>query len=36
MVNHCLRKDEKGDMSIRQIPKTKLRDDLQQIVEENK
>jgi succinate dehydrogenase / fumarate reductase flavoprotein subunit len=35
-VNHCLRKKENGSMEISRIPKLKLRDDLQQIVEENK
>jgi succinate dehydrogenase / fumarate reductase flavoprotein subunit len=35
-INHCLRKQEDGTMKINAIPVVKLRDDLQEIVEENK
>jgi succinate dehydrogenase / fumarate reductase flavoprotein subunit len=35
-INHCLKKQENGTMKINAIPVNKLRDDLEQIVEENK
>lgn len=35
-VNICLRKDEAGNMEVKQIPKQKVREDLQQIIDEMK
>jgi succinate dehydrogenase / fumarate reductase, flavoprotein subunit len=35
-VNICIRKDESGNMEVKQIPKLKIREDLQQIIDEMK
>ncbi len=35
-VNICIRKDERGEMEVKHLPKLKMRDDLQQIIDEMK
>jgi succinate dehydrogenase / fumarate reductase flavoprotein subunit len=35
-VNICIRKDERGGMEVNHIPKLKMREDLQQIIDEMK
>jgi succinate dehydrogenase / fumarate reductase flavoprotein subunit len=35
-VNICIQKDTSGEMTVRQLPKLKVRDDLQQIIDEMK
>jgi len=35
-VNICIRKDERGEMEVKHLPKLKMRDDLQHIIDEMK